>query len=234
MTIAYVLLSGGIDSTTCLGRAVSYLDREHVYAVSVDYGQRHRRELRSASEVANHYGVSHEILRVDTIPRTMLTDISVEVPSIAYSEITGVSPTYVPFRNGLLLSTLAAHVAGQHLDPLRRDQLHFNEDVDLYFGAHAEDAAGGAYPDCSVEFVTAMGEAIRHGTYNKVRLVAPFIHAFKTEIITVGTALKVPYQLTWSCYRGGELHCGSCSTCIARREAFATARVLDPTAYAEK
>jgi 7-cyano-7-deazaguanine synthase len=174
----------------------------------------------------------------------MLTDPSIEVPDISYDQIKGVSPTYVPFRNGMMLSTLASHIAGRHFDPSQEalksleDPEHeyknpdFNRDVVIYFGAHAEDAQNWAYPDCTPEFIGAMANALYIGTYYKLRLVAPFQHMSKDRIISRGAELNTPYYLTWSCYRGGGLHCGVCATCRARKLAFIAAGVQDPTTYA--
>jgi 7-cyano-7-deazaguanine synthase in queuosine biosynthesis len=102
----------------------------------------------------------------------------------------------------------------------------------IYFGAHAEDAQNWAYPDCTPEFIGSMANAIFIGTYQRVRLVTPFIHSLKSTIVHDGWMLDVPYHLTWSCYAGGEVHCGECPTCIARKEAFTKGNIPDPTVYA--
>ena len=226
--IAYVLLSGGVDSATAVTRAL--VNHDTVRCVSVNYRQRHLRELNSAQQIAGHYGCRHEIIPI-LFPRTMLTDDSIDVPNVSYDEIDGVSPTYVPFRNGLMLSTLVSKIAGELLDPSREGYEDFNKDVVIYWGAHAEDAASWAYPDCTPEFIGAMANAIYVGTYHKIRLVTPFAASMKHEIISYGHSHGTPYELTWSCYQGGELHCGTCATCRARREAFLRAGVPDPTAY---
>lgn len=231
MTIVYSLLSGGLDSTTALSRAIGIYGRSNVHAISVDYGQRHKRELESAAAVAKLYAIPHEIVKI-AMPRTMLTDPSIPVPHISYAEITGVSPTYVPFRNGLMLATVASLVAGRHLDPTKRDSPDFDQDVLIYWGAHADDAAGGAYPDCTPEFIGAMACAIDIGTYHKVRVVAPFVAMFKYEIVAEAVRRQAPLDLSWSCYEGGAVHCGQCATCRARKEAFQLAGVSDPTEYA--
>jgi 7-cyano-7-deazaguanine synthase len=226
----YVLLSGGVDSTTALARAIDLNGAEDVRAVSIDYGQRHKKELESAAKIAEHYAIPHEIMPI-SLPRTMLTDPSIPVPHISYSEIVGVSPTYVPFRNGTMLSMLTSLIAGRHLDPTKKDDPDFNRDILIFWGAHADDAAGGAYPDCTLEFIGAMSCAIDIGTYHKVRVVAPFGAMYKDEIIRQGYKLGAPYDLTYSCYAGGDLHCGECATCRARKEAFRLAGVPDPTIY---
>lgn len=229
--LAYVLLSGGIDSSTCVSEACLEFGRKNVHCVSIDYGQRHKREIEAAIAISMFYGRTHEILKIP-MPRTMLTDPSIEVPNIPYSDISGVSPTYVPFRNGLMLSSLASHVVGKHLDPsLPHDHPDSDRDVVIYFGAHAEDAKNWAYPDCTPEFIGAMANALYIGTYYRVRLIAPWAFMTKDQIIERGNRLGTPYHLTWSCYKGGDQHCGTCSTCRARKEAFEKAEVDDPTSY---
>ena len=126
--------------------------------------------------------------------------------------------TYVPFRNGLMLSTAASLAAS----------LFEDDDVDIYIGAHADDAAGDAYADCSEPFLKAMGDAVSIGTYGKVHLAFPFAKLNKAGVVAMGLKLKTPYELTWSCYEGGEKPCGTCGTCIDRVAAFAANGVKDP------
>jgi len=245
--LAYVLLSGGVDSATCVSEAVHNHSRRNVRCVSIDYGQRHITEINHAKQIAEYYGRPHEILKVE-MPKTMLTSPEIGVPQVSYDELPhGVSPTYVPFRNGLMLATLASFIAGRHFDPTQAGRQivgapegaternpEYNRDVVIYFGAHAEDAANWAYPDCTPEFIGAMASALWIGTYQKLRLVAPWTHMMKSEIIHRGARLGTPYYLTWSCYEGGELHCGTCSTCRARKDAFKAAGIKDPTVYANE
>lgn len=228
--IAYVLLSGGIDSTTALARAVD-IDKLEARCVSIDYGQRHRREIGSASVIAEYYSRPHRTLPLVIAEKTMLIDDSIQVPDISYAEIAGVSPTYVPFRNGMMLSRLAAHISEWHFDPTRSESADYGREAIIYWGAHAEDAQNWAYPDCTPEFIGAMANAIYIGTYHKVRVVAPFQSLLKHEIIEMGAEIRAPYRLTWSCYKGGETHCGTCATCLARKDAFLRAGVQDPTEY---
>lgn len=231
-TLHYILLSGGLDSAAALACA---LDRsapsDDVRTVSFDYGQRHHRELEAAKAIAMHYGVPHSV-ELLSVPMTMLTEPSVPVPNMSYAEIKGISPAYVPFRNGLMLSTLTAILMGRHHDPLQKDTPHYGKPCRIHWGAHAEDAEGGAYPDCSNDFIRSMGAAIKIGSYEKVTIRAPFSSLFKHEIVSIGNALAVPFHLTYSCYAGGEEHCGTCPTCRARRQAFAKAQIRDPTIYA--
>jgi 7-cyano-7-deazaguanine synthase len=225
---AYVLLSGGIDSTTCL-----YLAHQQykgaVTGVSVFYGQRHTKEIDYAFNSCQKLGIPHHTLDVqDVVPRTMLTDPTSTVPNISYSEIKGVSPTYVPFRNGLLLSCVTSYVVGQREKEPKIPKL---DEWAIYFGAHAEDAQNWAYPDCTPEFIGAMANAIFIGTYQTIRLQTPLEWLTKRDIVELGSKLGVDWSLTWSCYKGEAHHCGICPTCRARREGFVKAGVPDPTIY---
>lgn len=158
MTKAFVLLSGGIDSSTCLAIAILAHGAENVTPVSVDYNQRHGRELRAAMDVCGFYGLQkqHHMLYIEDMPDSLLTDPNREVPNVSYAEIKGVSPSYVPFRNGQLLSKIAALAASRVAQPNETD----GETGEIYIGTHAEDAAGDAYPDCRLDFIGAMGAAI--------------------------------------------------------------------------
>ena len=220
---AYVCLSGGLDSSTVLAIAVANHGPEEVTAISIDYGQRHKKELEQAALVCKDFGVEHRNIQLPNIPKSMLTDATSEVPKMSYSDIQGVSPTYVPFRNGLMLATLAS---------IASPQPNSDEEAHIYFGAHAEDAANDAYPDCRLDFIGTMGAAIYIGSYHRVRLHAPLIEMSKADVVCKGDELGVPFELTWSCYKGEELHCGECPTCLARKAAFEEAGVPDPTEYA--
>lgn len=229
---AFVLLSGGLDSTTVLAMALADETwTAGVEAVSINYGQRHAKEMLYAKRSCDLYGINHTILDMPALlAGSMLTDPSIEIPKIKYEDIEGVSPTYVPFRNGLMLSMLTAHAqkwvneSADKLVPLR--------EAGIYFGAHAEDAQNWAYPDCTPEFIGAMAGAIYIGSYRAIRLFTPIMWMQKWEIVKTGDRLAVPFQHTWSCYAGGEFHCGECPTCHARQAAFKIARVQDPTRYA--
>lgn len=222
MSKAYVLLSGGLDSTTLLADCVDKYGIAEVTAVSVHYGQKHSKELERAQMIAGNYGVHHVLKDLSQIiGKGGLSDPNLEVPRVDYSELEGVSPTYVPFRNGLLLSSITSMAAED-----------LNAEVVAY-GAHAEDAANWAYPDCTPEFIGAMSNAIYIGSYSKIRLYTPFMWLTKSEIVLRGHQLHVPWDLTWSCYEGGDVQCGICSTCRARRTAFRIANVMDPTEYRE-
>ncbi len=221
---AMVLLSGGIDSTTCLGIAVDKYGKENVIALSVFYGQKHDKEIKASQDVAKYYGVEHLYLDLEKIFQysdcSLLTHSDKDVPKEAYSEQikktdgTPVS-TYVPFRNGLFLSSAASIALSKDCDV-------------IYYGAHSDDAAGCAYPDCSDEFNKAINEAIYLGSGKQLKVAAPFINKTKAEVVKIGIDLKVPYEYTWSCYEGEDKPCGKCGTCIDRAEAFRLNGVKDP------
>lgn len=221
---ALVLFSGGVDSTTCLGIAVDKFGSENVLALSVSYGQKHTKEIDSARAVAKHYGV--ELYELDLSEMFRFSDCSLlkgsseEVPHESYAEQlkeTNGSPvsTYVPFRNGLFISSAAAIAISRGCSV-------------IYYGAHSDDAAGNAYPDCSETFNNAMSEAVWVGSGNQVRIEAPFVSKTKADVVKMGLELGVPYELTWSCYEGGDVPCGKCGTCIDRAKAFAENGVSDP------
>lgn len=230
MAQAFVLLSGGIDSTTCLHIAEKQFGRENVQAVSIDYGQRHRKEADFAAQSCKSLGVGHMITKLpNIIPSTMLTDEEIPIPSMSYDDIHGVSPTYVPFRNGFLLSALTSIFHGELIREFGVDNIPL--DNALYFGAHSEDAQNWAYPDCTPEFIGAMANAMYVGTYGMIRLHTPLQWLRKSDIIKLGEGLSVDWSSTWSCYQGGDMHCGVCPTCRSRRKGFIDAGVNDPTTY---
>lgn len=222
---ALVLSSGGVDSTTALGLAVSRYGKENVIALSVSYGQKHDKEIQAATAVAEYYGVEQLFLDLSLIFQysncSLLQQSTEDIPKESYAEqieqTKGEKPvsTYVPFRNGLFLSSAASIALSKECDV-------------IYYGAHADDSAGFAYPDCSPEFNNAMNEAIWEGSGHQLRIEAPFVNVSKAEVVKTGLALGVPYELTWSCYEGGERPCGTCGTCIDRAAAFAANGVADP------
>lgn len=222
-----VLSSGGVDSTTCISIAISELGAENVSTVSVFYGQKHKKELECADKIAKHFGVKHYVLDLSGVLQysncPLLSHSTEEIKHKSYAEQIaedgeGMVATYVPFRNGLMLSAVAS-LAGS---------IYPEDNVLIYLGAHADDAAGRAYADCSPEFTEAMYEAIDIGTYGKVKVMAPLVNMNKAEVVKTGLKLNTPYELTWSCYEGGEKPCGTCGTCIDRAAAFAANGVEDP------
>ena len=221
---ALVLASGGVDSTTCLGLAVNKYGKENVIALTVAYGQKHTKEIEAARKTAEYYGVEHLYLDLEPIFRysdcSLLKHSDREIPHESYAEQlkeTDGSPvsTYVPFRNGLFLSSAASIALSKDCGV-------------IYYGAHADDSAGFAYPDCSPVFNQAMNEAIWEGSGHQLKIEAPFVNVSKAEVVRIGLELGVPYELTWSCYEGGEKPCGKCGTCIDRTAAFQANHVEDP------
>lgn len=225
MKNALVLTSGGVDSTTALALAIEKYGSDHVIALSISYGQKHTKELEAAKAVAAHYGVEQRFLDLALIFKdsncSLLEGSTEEIPEASYAEqiaeTNGESPvaTYVPFRNGLFLSAAASIALSRDCEV-------------IYYGAHADDAAGFAYPDCSPIFNNAMNTAIYEGSGHQLRIEAPFVNQTKADIVAIGLKLGVPYALTWSCYEGGEKPCGKCGTCIDRAAAFAANGVADP------
>ncbi|MCR5255105.1 MAG: 7-cyano-7-deazaguanine synthase QueC [Acetatifactor sp.] len=224
---ALVLFSGGLDSSVCLGMAVKKYGPEEVLALSVYYGQKHKKEMDASKKVAKYYGVKRIELDLGAIFKdsdcTLLEGAKEEIPHEEYSEQlkkTGGAPvnTYVPYRNGLFLSS-AASIALSH------------GCSEIYYGAHADDAAGNAYPDTSIAFNKAISDAIYIGSGNECRIVAPFIDKPKSEVVAEGLRVGVPFELTWSCYEGHEKACGVCGTCRDRIEAFKQNGIKDPIEY---
>lgn len=221
---AVVLFSGGVDSTTCLGLAVEKYGAAEVLALSIFYGQIHDKELAAAERIGEYYRVVVKRLNLAPIFAdsncALLSGSTDKIPEESYADQlahTDGKPvsTYVPFRNGLFLAS-AASIALSHGCEV------------IYYGAHSDDAAGNAYPDCSDAFHDAMNRAVYLGSGQSLRIEAPFVGINKAQIIEKGLALKVPYELTWSCYEGGETPCGVCATCRDRAAAFAINGIEDP------
>ncbi len=226
---ALVLFSGGLDSTTCLALACDKYGSENVMALSISYGQKHIKETLAADKTAKYYGV--ELIRLDLSEMFKFSDCSLlshsnkDIPLESYAEQleeTDGKPvsTYVPFRNGLFLSS-AASVA------LSRDCSV------IYYGAHSDDAAGSAYPDCSEVFNNAINTAIYEGSGRQLSVIAPFVSMNKADVVKIGLELNVPYELTWSCYEGNDTACGKCGTCIDRIKAFEMNNTHDPIKYTD-
>ncbi len=214
-----VLLSGGVDSVTALYAA--RLEHEVVAALSFDYGAKHNaREIPFASEHAEELEVAHRTVSLGFIDEMFRSDLlrsGGEIPDGHYEEPT-MKSTVVPFRNGIMLSVACGFAESIGAEGVA---------IAAHFGDHA------IYPDCREPFMEAMGRAMEEGTYAKIRLLRPFIGLDKGGIVMLGKRLGIDYSRTWSCYKGGEIHCGTCGTCVERREAFKLAGVEDPTAYAD-
>ncbi len=223
---AVVLLSGGLDSSTCLAVAAS--EGFEAHALSVNYGQRHLGELSRARRVARALGAAdHRVVRVDlsTFGGSALTDASIAVPKDrpGSAMASGIPVTYVPARNTVLLALALAHAETIAAE-------------DVYLGVNAIDYSG--YPDCRPAFIRAFERLARVATKAGVegrplRIHAPLIRLPKAGIIRLGTRLGVPYHLTFSCYDPiRDRACGRCDACELRRKGFAEAGVPDPTLYA--
>lgn len=221
---ALVLFSGGIDSTTCLGLAISKYGKENVIALSITYGQKHTKEIEAANAIVQYYGIEKIDLDLSLIFRfsdcSLLKGSDEDIPHESYAqqlEKTNGSPvsTYGPFRNGLFISSAAAIALSRKCSV-------------IYYGAHADDAAGNAYPDCSSVFNNAMNTAVYEGSGKQLKIEAPFVNMTKADVVKIGLELKVPYELTWSCYEGGDKPCGQCGTCIDRAKAFELNGINDP------
>lgn len=214
-----VLLSGGLDSTTVL--ALAREQTEVVMALSFDYGQRHKRELEFAAIQAYHYDLPHKVINLQSVTElfkgSALTDQAVDVPQGHYAKET-MAATIVPNRNSIMLNIAVGVAIGQ--------------DATLVYAAmHAGDHP--VYPDCRPAFIDQLNKLIDVATETNVTVAAPFIYMPKDKIVKLGSELGVRYEATWSCYEGGEIHCGRCGTCVERAEAFYLAGVKDPTVYAD-
>lgn len=209
-----------MDSVT----ALHWARREHtvVAAVSFDYGAKHNaREIPFAREHAAALGVRHEVIALDFVERLFASDLLKSggaVPDGHYEEKV-MKQTVVPFRNAIMLSIACGFAESAGAEG-------------LVIAAHGGDHA--IYPDCREDFMRAMGDAMRLGTYAGIKLLRPFIAMNKGQIAAEGTRLRVDYARTWSCYKGGAIHCGTCGTCVERREAFMQPGLTDPTEYSSR
>ncbi len=218
MKKAVVLLSGGLDSTTCM--AIAKHEGYEIYPISFDYGQRHNRELECAIAVAKYFDVeNHKIIRMDNVGGSALTDENIDVPK--YKGDGEIPVTYVPARNILFLSYALgyAEVIGAQA---------------IFIGVSAVDYSG--YPDCRPEFIKAFQNVVNEGTGAGVRgasieIKAPLIYLTKADTIKLGLELDVPYQLTSSCYNGGAEACGQCDSCVLRLKGFEEAGSKDKIKY---
>ena len=212
-----VSLSGGLDSTVLLAHHLEQGDE--VRAISFDYGQRHRRELDWAQELAGQYGVPHTLVRVDlaAVTRSALTGHG-SVPHGHYAH-ESMKQTVVPSRNATFVCLASALAISHDMDAVS-------------IAAHAGDHA--IYPDCRPMWMQVMQQAVRMGNWgaSQFELLAPFVLMTKHDIVVRGDLLGAPMHKSWSCYEGGAIHCGRCGTCVERREAFELAGVPDHTEYA--
>lgn len=214
---AVVIVSGGLDSTVLLHFVAKCFPFD-VYALSFNYGQRHSKELECAKYQANCVGCKeHKIVDISSIKELLsssaLIDVSKDIPSQEYS-VEVARHTYVPNRNMIMLSIAVAYaenIGAKH----------------VFYGAHLTDAES-VYLDCRFNFVKAVSEASSLATYNQVRIIAPFATFRKEDIILLGAGLGVDFSKTWSCYRGGDVPCKTCATCLERKKAFENCGLQDP------
>ena len=216
---ALVLFSGGLDSTVLATQMKQ--EATETRLLSIDYGQRHAKELDHSQKVADHLGLAHEILKLTQLGQILggssLTDKSMTLPEGHYAE-ESMKSTVVPNRNMILLALAGGHALSIGFDTIA-------------YAAHAGDHT--IYPDCRPEFADAMDTALSLADWNTLSLHRPFVDMTKSDLVSLGTELDAPLHLTWSCYAGNEIHCGKCGTCVERKEAFALAKIPDPTKYEE-
>lgn len=217
MQDSIIILSGGLDSTTML---YEYKD-DIALALSFDYGSNHNaRELAFARLHCERLGIPHIIIPLDFIHqyfRSSLLEGADAIPEGNYDD-NNMRSTVVPFRNGIMLAIAAGMAETRGLSR-------------IMMANHAGDHA--IYPDCRQSFVDAMNQAITAGTYEGITLFTPYTNLTKADIARHGKALGIDYSETWSCYKGGEKHCGKCGTCTERREALREAGIVDTTEYAD-
>ena len=214
-----MLFSGGLDSTV-LATQMKHEAKE-TRLLSIDYGQRHAKELDHSQKVADHLGLAHEILKLPQLGQILggssLTDKSISLPEGHYAE-ESMKSTVVPNRNMILLALAGGHALSLGFDTIA-------------YAAHAGDHT--IYPDCRPEFADAMDKALGLADWKDLHLHRPYVEMTKSDLVSLGDQLEAPLHLTWSCYAGGEIHCGKCGTCVERKEAFELAKIPDPTKYEE-
>lgn len=210
-----IILSGGMDSVTLM----HYRKERIALAVSFDYGSNHNaREIACAAEQCRILGIEHIVIPLSFMSRYFKSSLLEGADSIpeGHYEDENMKSTVVPFRNGIMLSVACGLAESRGLKH-------------VMMANHGGDHA--IYPDCRPEFVKAMSDAMKYGTYDGVTIEADFTDVTKADIARLGDRLGVDYSLTYSCYKGGEKHCGKCGTCVERKEAFSEAGVADPTEY---
>jgi len=215
-----VLLSGGMDSTTLLAKSKD--EGDAVVALSINYGQRHFKELEAAKRIAGFYNVPHHTITLpgwEIFKNAESSQVGqfADLPEGKY-DADSMKKTVVPNRNMILLAVAEAFAISQKAD--------FVE-----YAAHAGDHA--IYPDCRPQFVRGIQSLVEHCDWNPVPISAPFLSWSKAEIVKLGLDLQVPYEFTWTCYAGKETSCGRCGTCVERIEAFAICQAVDPLPYTD-
>lgn len=215
MKDSVIVVSGGMDSITLL-----YDKKEEIaLAVTFDYGSKHNaREIAWAKVHCGRLGIRHIVIKLDFMQKyftSSLLEGGDEIPEGHYAD-ENMKSTVVPFRNGIMLSVAAGIAESNGLKKIL---------IANHGGDHT------IYPDCRPEFIGAMDRAIANGTYEDVRIDAAYTNITKADIAKIGKRLGIDYSETWSCYKGGERHCGKCGTCIERKEAMALAGIDDRTEY---
>ena len=212
-----LILSGGMDSVTLM----HYKKERIALAVSFDYGSNHnKREIECASWQCRLLGIEHMVIPLDFMGRyfkSSLLEGADAIPEGHYAE-ENMKSTVVPFRNGIMLSVACGLAESRGLKH-------------VMMANHGGDHT--IYPDCRPDFVKAMSEAMKYGTFDGITIEAAFTDVTKGDIARLGKSLGVDYAHTYSCYKGGERHCGKCGTCVERIEAMAFAGIDDPTQYEE-
>lgn len=212
-----IIVSGGMDSITLLYNRAKEIE----LAVTFDYGSNHnKREIEYAAYHCKQLGIEHIIIPLEFMHqyfKSSLLNGAEAIPEGHYAA-ENMKSTVVPFRNGIMLAIACGLAESRDLDY-------------VFIANHAGDHA--IYPDCRATFIESMNEAMAYGTYNNVNIVAPYTHLTKGQIAAIGGKLGIDYSKTYSCYKGGEKHCGKCGTCVERKEAFADAGIEDPTEYEE-
>ncbi|MBN2069550.1 MAG: 7-cyano-7-deazaguanine synthase QueC [Opitutales bacterium] len=217
MKSVVLIYSGGLDSTVllydCLAQGIK------VRTLSINYGQKHSKELLVAHETTTQLGIEHRCVDLSCLGKILNSSLTItheEIPEGHY-EAENMKATVVPNRNMILLSIAAGWAISTRSDAVA-------------YGAHGGDHA--IYPDCRESFADALDKAIQLADWHPVTLWRPYVHLNKTDLVKKGMELGVPFAKTWSCYKGGHIHCGKCGTCRERKEAFSLAGVYDPTTYA--
>jgi 7-cyano-7-deazaguanine synthase len=207
-----VVLSGGMDSATCLGLAKHASVGGKIHAITFEYGQKHSNETEHALKIAKHFDIGCTVINLPGLADNFKTSLSKtsnqEIPD---SHAGGVPNTYVPFRNTIMLSIAAGYAQSWGYNT-------------IFYGANIVDYSG--YPDCRPEYIDAMNAVLI--THDHIHIEAPIVHLTKTDVVRLGEKLKVPWELTWSCYRGGDVPCLNCPSCQYRKMGFDGAQVKDP------
>lgn len=215
MKNSVIIVSGGMDSITLL-----YDHKDEIaLGISFDYGSNHNaREIPFAKMHCERLGIKHITINLDFMHqyfKSSLLDGAEAIPEGHYAD-DNMKSTVVPFRNGIMLSIAIGIAESNNLDQ-------------VFIANHGGDHT--IYPDCRPEFINAIDAAATAGTYNNVKVVAPYTKIAKSDIARIGKKLGIDYTETWSCYKGGEVHCGKCGTCVERKEALAEAGIEDKTIY---